>query len=105
MLKEILIEKTTENFGEQTKYKSGNLTVLVQRMEKLDKNGNPRYIIAPAGYLVDNLPTVQGYRKNNIHKWYTTQSYNIDEEVKLFFERANNLKLYQNYTVEVEFKA
>ena len=60
----------------------------VTRRKFLDVNGNPIYLIKPLGD-VNELPEIDGFRRS-FKKWhYSTQSYNIDMYLYIFFLKMN----------------
>jgi len=79
-----------------TQYKKGNVELKVERVNN-DINGNPLYRIYPQGYLNDSIPKIEGMRRNNKSKYYTAQSYSIDETIQRFFEAIDGKKLYMNF--------
>lgn len=95
------INKVTSNGWGTIQYFDTDLgTFAVSRMEHLDKNGNPRYIIQPEGY-INELPPIRGMRRNNEKQWYTTQSYDIEGDMQYFLKELEKQivkghRLYMN---------
>lgn len=100
-MKNLINEVTTNGWGTITTFKTEIGTFDVTRRDHLDINGNPIYLIVPVGYIKDELPKLSGYRRNNKKGYYSTQSYNIEENMKYFLNKLNEQiekgnKLYVN---------
>lgn len=78
----------------QKTYKKGNTEFMVIRT-KNDIYGNPLYQVAPIGFVTE-LPKIGMGRRNNSKRYYTIQSYNIDETMEYVFNAIDGKKMYHN---------